>query len=78
MEWMRLSYLRLAILWLQQSYLCITWQLPSVSGRLWEELLSVGKGGDCYDNTQGTEGTQKDRNAHEKEHGKLKAVGTAD
>lgn len=45
MGWMILSYLRLAILWLQQSYLCITWQLPSVSGRLWEESLSRNKGG---------------------------------
>lgn len=45
MGWLRLRYLRLAILWLQQSYLCITWQLPSVSGRLWEESLSRNKGG---------------------------------
>lgn len=45
MGWMILSYLRLAILWLQQSYLCITWQLPSVSGRLREESLSRNKGG---------------------------------
>ncbi len=45
MGWLRLRYLRLAILWLQQSYLCITWQLPSVSGRLREESLSRNKGG---------------------------------
>lgn len=45
MGWLRLRYSRLAILWLQQSYLCITWQLPSVSGRLWEESLSRNKGG---------------------------------